>query len=99
MLEGLGIGVPHFSYFQMANAPGSYVRWFEETCIGAFGFAPMLFFGRGIFQYNWGIVPYRIPINVVIGKPIAVDKVRKWFMHPSLCIQVQNLKSENCTSL
>ena len=34
------------------------------------GFMPVLFFGRGIFQYNLGIVPYRKAITVVVGKPI-----------------------------
>ena len=34
------------------------------------GFTPVLFFGRGVFQYNYGIVPYRKAINVVVGKPI-----------------------------
>ena len=39
------------------------------------GFTPVIFFGRGIFQYNYGIVPYRKKITVVVGKPLEVAKV------------------------
>jgi hypothetical protein len=28
-----------------------------------------------VFNYRFGILPYRIPINVVVGKPIPVEKV------------------------
>jgi len=36
---------------------------------------PFLFLG--IFQYNFGLMPYRKPINVVVGAPIPVQKVEK----------------------
>ena len=38
------------------------------------GFVPVLFFGRGIFQYNYGIIPHRQKITVVVGKPLPVEK-------------------------
>ena len=38
------------------------------------GFAPVVFFGRGIFQYNFGIIPHRRPMTLVVGAPIQVDK-------------------------
>ncbi|TPX34485.1 hypothetical protein SmJEL517_g02923 [Synchytrium microbalum] len=34
------------------------------------GFAPVLFHGRGIFNYNIGLLPYRKPITIVVGRPI-----------------------------
>ncbi|XP_040570347.1 2-acylglycerol O-acyltransferase 1 isoform X2 [Lepeophtheirus salmonis] len=37
-----------------------------------FGFVPLIFFGRGIFQYSFGFLPLRVPLHVVIGKPIPV---------------------------
>ena len=43
-----------------------------ETWIG---FTPVLFFGRGVFQYNYGIIPRRKKITVVVGKPLEVAKV------------------------
>ena len=37
----------------------------------------MIFFGRGIFQYNYGLIPHRKKITVVVGKPISVEKVEE----------------------
>lgn len=31
--------------------------------------------GRGIFNYDVGLMPYRRPLNIVVGKPIAVRQV------------------------
>ncbi len=32
-------------------------------------------YGRGIFNYTFGLLPRRIPINLVVGKPIDVERV------------------------
>ena len=32
------------------------------------------FMGRGIFQYSFGILPKRLPLTVVVGKPINVEE-------------------------
>ena len=39
-----------------------------------FGFAPVMFLGRGIFNYSLGIVPHRRPLTVVLGAPIPVQQ-------------------------
>ena len=31
--------------------------------------------GRGIFNYDVGLMPYRRPLNIVVGRPIAVRKL------------------------
>ena len=54
---------------------GTWLRTFQTVAEKWLGFVPVLFFGRGIFQYNYGIVPHRKPITVVVGKPISVEKV------------------------
>jgi len=38
--------------------------------------APVIFFGRGIFQYSFGMLPKRMPITVV-GK----DKIQDFAIH------------------
>ena len=40
-----------------------------------FGFTTPLIHGRGIFSYNYGILPRRRPITVVVGVPIQLPKV------------------------
>uniref|UniRef100_A0A4D5RZJ4 Acyltransferase n=1 Tax=Ixodes scapularis TaxID=6945 RepID=A0A4D5RZJ4_IXOSC len=73
--------VPVFSfgendiYYQAKNPPGSRLRRFQEKMKALTGFAPVIFHGRGIFQYNFGYVPFRERIATVVGKPIGVPKI------------------------
>ena len=41
------------------------------------GFTVPLFHARGVFNYDVGMMPYRRPVNVVVGKPIKVQQVSK----------------------
>ncbi|XP_071951811.1 2-acylglycerol O-acyltransferase 2-A-like [Antedon mediterranea] len=61
-------------YEQIPNPPGSRLKWFQTKMTKILGFAPPIFHGRGIFNYTMGIIPYRKPINTVVGKPIAISK-------------------------
>lgn len=47
-----------------------------QCLAGPVGFAPVMFCGRGIFQYSLGILPHRLPIDVVVGAPIQVEKIQ-----------------------
>ncbi|KAF2765170.1 diacylglycerol acyltransferase [Teratosphaeria nubilosa] len=38
------------------------------------GFTVPLFHARGVFNYDVGMMPYRRPINIVVGKPIAIQQ-------------------------
>ncbi|MCJ1397111.1 diacylglycerol O-acyltransferase 1 [Xylographa trunciseda] len=38
----------------------------------ALGFTVPLFHARGVFNYDVGMMPYRTPLNVVVGRPIKV---------------------------
>lgn len=38
----------------------------------AMGFTVPVFHARGIFNYDVGMMPYRRPMNIVVGKPIMI---------------------------
>lgn len=63
--------VPVFSFGEtdiykqaFENPEGSFVRKVQDKITSLLTFAPVLFFGRGIFQYSFGILPQRRPIFV-----------------------------------
>ena len=41
------------------------------------GFTIPLFHARGVFNYDVGMMPYRRPLNVVVGRPIKVEQASK----------------------
>ncbi|KAJ6664774.1 hypothetical protein lerEdw1_005746 [Lerista edwardsae] len=77
--------VPVFSFGenelfdQVENPKGSWLRWTQERLQRIMKISLPLFHARGIFQYSFGLLPYRRPIYTVVGKPIEVEKK----FHPS----------------
>lgn len=63
--------VPVFSFGenelfkQVSNPEGSLLRTVQDKLQKIMGFALPLFHARGIFQYSFGLVPYRKPIHTV----------------------------------
>lgn len=61
------------------------------------GFTIPLFHARGIFNYDVGLMPYRRPLNVVVGRPIQVvrqqnrDKVNDEYINELHARYVQEL--------
>ncbi|KAB8302477.1 hypothetical protein EYC80_005882 [Monilinia laxa] len=41
------------------------------------GFTIPLFHARGVFNYDVGLMPYRRPLNIVVGRPIKVDQSKQ----------------------
>lgn len=41
------------------------------------GFTIPLFHARGVFNYDVGLMPYRRPLNIVVGRPIKVQQSLK----------------------
>lgn len=60
---------------QPPNPPGSGLRNFQEWIKNTTGIAPAAFRGRGFFQYTYGIIPRRRPIDAVVGRPIGMGKI------------------------
>ncbi|KNC79392.1 hypothetical protein SARC_08219 [Sphaeroforma arctica JP610] len=50
---------------QVPNPRGSDLRERQNGIMKRLGFSTPLLFGRGVFQYRYGIVPYRAPVHVV----------------------------------
>jgi len=73
--------VPVFSfgendlYNQADNPRESYLRAFQDKIKQVFGFSPPVIYGRGIFNYNFGMLPHRRPIATIVGAPIDVPKI------------------------
>ncbi|NXC74821.1 MOGT2 acyltransferase, partial [Anhinga anhinga] len=72
--------VPIFSFGendlfeQVRNPKGSWLRRLQHWLQQIMGISLPLFHARGIFQYSFGLVPYRRPIFTVVGKPIPVQR-------------------------
>jgi len=95
--------VPVFSfgendiYEQMPNEKGTTVYALQKKFQSVFGFTLPLFHGRGLLNYNLGLMPYRRQIVAVIGKPIHVEQCDK----PSLeeLTRVQQMYIEELTRI
>ncbi|GMR58729.1 hypothetical protein PMAYCL1PPCAC_28924, partial [Pristionchus mayeri] len=61
-------------FLQASNKEGTILRWLQTLVKNFCGVSPIFFFGRGIFNYTFGFMPFRKPLNTVIGKPIPVEK-------------------------
>ena len=58
---------------QVSNPRGSWLRDIQLKIQRKVAFAPVLFHGRGIFQYTFGFLPHRKPVNVV-GKSMDIPR-------------------------
>uniref|UniRef100_W5KNF2 Acyltransferase n=1 Tax=Astyanax mexicanus TaxID=7994 RepID=W5KNF2_ASTMX len=64
-------------YDQVDNPRGTWLRWIQDHLQTYMGVSLPLFHARGIFQYSFGLMPYRKRITTVVGKPIKVVKNEK----------------------
>uniref|UniRef100_A0A914CZ53 Acyltransferase n=1 Tax=Acrobeloides nanus TaxID=290746 RepID=A0A914CZ53_9BILA len=81
-------------YNQVENRKGTKLRIIQTKFKEFFGFSPPIFFGRGIFQYTFGIMPYRAPITTVVGAPIPVNQNSEPTKE-----EVDSLHAEYCQAL
>ncbi|CAM0141849.1 diacylglycerol O-acyltransferase 1 [Umbelopsis sp. WA50703] len=64
-------------YEQVENDENSRLRQWQKKIQHALGFTMPLFHGRGVFNYDFGLLPHRHPIHTVVGKPIPVPEDAK----------------------
>ncbi|KAI3386618.1 hypothetical protein SNEBB_008750 [Seison nebaliae] len=74
--------VPVFSfgendvYKQISESENPFLRQIQLYLLKIFPFALPIFHGRGIFNYTFGIIPFRRPIHTVVGRPIKFESVK-----------------------
>ena len=66
---------------QVSNPPGSWLRNMQDRIQKKIAFAPVFFYGRGIFQYTFGLLPHRRPVNVV-GKQSVPISFHPFWLQP-----------------
>uniref|UniRef100_A0A1I7Z8M9 Acyltransferase n=1 Tax=Steinernema glaseri TaxID=37863 RepID=A0A1I7Z8M9_9BILA len=81
-------------FTQVRNERGTIVRMIQSGFKKVCGFSPPIFHGRGIFNYYFGFLPYRVPITTVVGAPIPVEKVEEPTKE-----QVDELHKKYCDAL
>lgn len=59
---------------QVENEEGSVCRNIQNAMQKYMGFSMPLPYGRGIFNYDLGMMPHRVPIRTFVGVPISVEK-------------------------
>jgi 2-acylglycerol O-acyltransferase 2 len=64
-----------YEQFQANDHP--QVHRFQMLIKKLLGFTIPLFHARGIFNYDVGLMPYRRPMNIVVGRPIRVVQAHK----------------------
>ncbi|RCK54480.1 Diacylglycerol O-acyltransferase 1 [Candida viswanathii] len=70
--------VPIFAFgeadvYRLAQpAPGSFLYKFQQWMKATFQFTIPLFSARGVFIYDFGLLPFRNPINICVGRPVYI---------------------------
>ncbi|KAK7416105.1 diacylglycerol O-acyltransferase 1 [Neonectria punicea] len=61
-------------YDQLSPKTHPIVRQLQMIFLKVFKFTVPALHGRGVMNYDVGFMPYRRPVNIVVGKPIEVDR-------------------------
>lgn len=61
-------------YDQLSGAEHPFIHKMQMLVKKFAGFTVPLFHARGVFNYDVGLMPYRRAVNVVVGRPIQVQR-------------------------
>ncbi|CAH0047902.1 unnamed protein product [Clonostachys solani] len=61
-------------YDQLSPKTHPMVHKFQMVILKVFKFTLPALHGRGVLNYDIGLMPYRRPVNIVVGKPIEVGQ-------------------------
>ncbi|EEB08454.1 diacylglycerol O-acyltransferase Dga1 [Schizosaccharomyces japonicus yFS275] len=63
-----------YIYDQVDNNPRSRIYRCQAIIKRVAGFTIPLFYGQGFFNRTFGLMPWRKPINIVVGEPLKLPK-------------------------
>lgn len=63
-------------YDQLSPKTYPLVHKLQMITLKVFKFTVPALHGRGVLNYDVGLMPYRRPVNIVVGRPIEVDGVQ-----------------------
>lgn len=75
LVPTLGFGENElYDQFQADTHP--FIHKMQLVVKKTMGFTVPLFHARGVFNYDMGLLPYRRPLNIVVGRPILVEQMK-----------------------
>lgn len=64
-------------YDQVSSDSHPVIHKMQLMVKKSLGFTLPLFHARGVFNYDVGLLPYRRPLNIVVGRPIKVERMQR----------------------
>jgi 2-acylglycerol O-acyltransferase 2 len=83
-------------YTQLQGDEHPLLHRFQLHVLKVWKFTLPFMRGRGIFNYDYGLMPYRHPLNIVVGRPIPVTKATSETLDPA---EVDRLHGLYCDEL
>ncbi|CCG82856.1 Diacylglycerol O-acyltransferase 1, partial [Taphrina deformans PYCC 5710] len=80
-------------YQQIRNEPGTWLYTFQQLFKKGAGFTVPMFHARGVLNYDFGLMPFRAPINTVVGRPIRVEKNANPSLEEIQAVQAQYIEA------
>ena len=74
----------------LCQAQYPWLRKIQESFRSFSGIAPVMFYGRGIFQYSFGLMPFRVPVTLV-GKSLSLSIIIKVYQDVLFYMPIKNV--------